>query len=73
MVGDLLVMAVSGRPLYDIGFEYGVVRALPMFLLIPALLKRGLGFYPALVLGCLLTMALYGLMIWVGPKLGLKL
>ena len=34
---------------------------------------EGRGFYPALVLGCLLTMALYGLMIWVGPKLGLKL
>ena len=50
-----------------------VLPSLPMFLLIPALLKRGLGFYPALVLGCLLTMALYGLMIWVGPKLGLKL
>ncbi len=50
-----------------------VLPSLPMFLLIPALLKRGLGFYPALVLGCLLTMALYGLMIRVGPQLGLKL
>lgn len=50
-----------------------VLPSLPMFLLIPALLKRGMGFYPALVLGCLLTMALYGLMIWVGPKPGLKL
>ena len=59
MVGDLLVMAVSGRPLYDIGFEYGVVRALPMFLLglciarvvedgkTPVLLAQGLGWLSA--------------------------
>ena len=50
-----------------------VLPSLPMFLLIPALLKRGLGFYPALLLGCILTMALYGLMVWIGPRMGLKL
>jgi hypothetical protein len=44
-----------------------------MFLLIPALLKRGMGFYPALLLGCVMTMALYALMIWIGPRMGLKL
>jgi hypothetical protein len=50
-----------------------VLPSLPMFLLIPALLKRGMGFYPALVVGCGLTMALYGMMIWIGPRMGLKL
>jgi hypothetical protein len=37
-----------------------VLPSLPMFLVIPMLLKRGMGFWPALGLGCLLTMLLYG-------------
>jgi hypothetical protein len=44
-----------------------------MFLLIPALLKRGAPFWAALVAGCALTMALYAAMVWAGPRLGLKL
>lgn len=36
-----------------------VLPSLPMFLVIPMLLKRGLGFWPALGLGCLLTVVLY--------------
>ena len=50
-----------------------VLPSLPMFLLIPALLRRGVGFWPALAAGCLLTMALYALMIWLGPRFGLRL
>lgn len=50
-----------------------VLPSLPMFLLIPVLLKRGVGFWPALVAGCILTMALYSAMVWVGPRVGLKL
>lgn len=36
-----------------------VLPSLPMFLLIPALLKRGIGFWPALAAGVVLTMLLY--------------
>ena len=50
-----------------------VLPSLPLFLVVPGLLKRGLGFYPALAAGCLLTIALYALMVWVGPRFGLKL
>lgn len=50
-----------------------VLPSLPMFLLIPVLLKRGIGFWPALVAGCVLTMALYSAMVWAGPRAGLKL
>ena len=50
-----------------------VLPSLPMFLLIPALLRRGAPFWAALAAGCVLTMALYGLMTWLGPKAGLKL
>jgi len=55
------------------GTFWFVLPSLPMFLLIPALLKRGVGFWPALAAGCLLTMTLYGLMVWLGPRLGLRL
>ena len=55
------------------GTFWFVLPSLPMFLLIPALLKRGTPFWAALVAGCALTMALYAAMVWAGPKLGLKL
>lgn len=48
-----------------------VIPSLPMFLMIPALLRHGVGFWPALVAGCALTMALYALMAWLGPRVGL--
>jgi hypothetical protein len=50
-----------------------VLPSLPMFLLIPLMLRSGWGFWPSLVAGCLLTMALYAAMIALGPKLGLRL
>jgi hypothetical protein len=55
------------------GTLWFVLPSLPMFLLIPALLKRGVGFWPALAAGCLLTVALYALMTWLAPKVGLRL
>src|SRR3982750_2707606 len=39
-----------------------VLPSLPMFLLIPALLRQGAGFWIALAAGCALTMILYALM-----------
>jgi hypothetical protein len=50
-----------------------VLPSLPMFLLIPALLRYGTPFWLALSLGCLLTIALYLAMTWVGPRFGLRL
>jgi len=41
-----------------------VLPSLPMFLMVPVLLKRGTGFWPALGLGCLLTVGLYLMMAW---------
>jgi hypothetical protein len=46
-----------------------VLPSLPMFLVIPLLLKRGVGFWPALAAGCILTMALYAAMVWASPRL----
>lgn len=50
-----------------------VLPSLPMFLLIPVLLKRGVGFYPSLACGCVLTIGLYVAMTMVAPRFGLKL
>ncbi|WP_375381129.1 DUF3147 family protein [uncultured Sphingomonas sp.] len=50
-----------------------VLPSLPMFLLIPALLRHGTGFWPALLAGCGLTIGLYAMMTWLGPRFGLQL
>jgi hypothetical protein len=50
-----------------------VLPSLPMFLLIPLLLKRGIGFWPSLAAGCILTMALYAAMVWAAPRLGIRI
>ena len=47
--------------------------SMPLFLVLPAMLRAGLGFWLALVLACALTVALYLGMIWVGPRFGLRL
>lgn len=50
-----------------------VLPSLPMFLVIPAMLRQGFAFWVALVSGCALTVLLYALMIWAGPRLGIRL
>lgn len=50
-----------------------VLPSLPMFLVIPALLRSGWSFWAALTVGCGLTILLYSLMVTVGPRLGLRL
>lgn len=50
-----------------------VLPSLPMFLLIPFLIRQGYSFWLALGLGCLLTIALYLAMTWLGPRVGLRL
>lgn len=50
-----------------------VLPSLPMFLLIPALLRHGVSFWIALAAGCALTIALYVAMTLVAPRFGLQL
>ncbi|KQM21175.1 hypothetical protein ASE73_05720 [Sphingomonas sp. Leaf24] len=50
-----------------------VLPSLPMFLLIPALLRAGLPFWLALTLGCILTIVLYSAMTVLAPRFGLRL
>jgi hypothetical protein len=50
-----------------------VLPSLPMFLLIPQMLRSGWPFWLSLVAGCVVTVALYGLMMALAPRLGLRL
>jgi len=50
-----------------------VLPSLPMFLLIPMLIRQGQTFWLALAAGCVLTMVLYSGMVAFGPRFGLKL
>jgi hypothetical protein len=47
--------------------------SMPMFLIIPAMLRRGFGFWPALGIGCAVTILLYFAMISAAARFGLKL
>ncbi len=50
-----------------------VIPSLPMFLLIPFILRLGIGFWPALIAGCALTIILYTSLTFLGPRFGLPL
>ena len=50
-----------------------VLPSLPMFLAIPVMLRSGWNFWIALAAGCALTVALYLLMMNLGPRFGLRL
>ena len=50
-----------------------VLPSLPMFLLIPWLLRQGVSFWAALTIGSILTVALYTAMAAMGPRFGVRL
>jgi hypothetical protein len=50
-----------------------VLPSLPIFLVLPAMLRHGLGFWPALAFSCLLTLALYSLTVWMLSRFGVQL
>ncbi|WP_339689356.1 DUF3147 family protein [uncultured Parasphingorhabdus sp.] len=50
-----------------------VLPSLPMFLLIPMMLRNGISFWLALAAGCLLTISLYLVMAFVGRRIGLPI
>jgi hypothetical protein len=50
-----------------------VLPSLPMFLLIPAMLRAGQGFWFALAAGCVLTFLLYLLTAWILARFGIQL
>lgn len=47
-----------------------VLPTLPMFLVLPALLRGGIGFWPALGLACAMTVLLYAATVWALGRFG---
>ena len=50
-----------------------VLPSLPMFLMLPALLRAGVGFWPSLAAGCAVTVILYFITAWVLARFGIHL
>lgn len=50
-----------------------VLPSLPMFLVMPVMLRAGLPFWLSLTVGCAVTVVLYSLMAAFGPRFGLRL
>ena len=50
-----------------------VLPSLPMFLVLPAMLRAGVGFWPSLAACCALTVMLYFITAWVMARFGLDL
>ena len=50
-----------------------VLPSLPMFLLIPLMLRQGMSFWLALVIGSVVTVSLYLAMTWIAPRVGIRL
>lgn len=50
-----------------------VLPSLPLFLILPALLRSGAGFWAALGISCAVTLALYAAFFWIAPRLGIPL
>lgn len=50
-----------------------ILPTLPMFLVLPALLRNGVSFFAALGLSCLLTMILFAAMVWTLGRFGVTL
>ena len=50
-----------------------LLPSMPLFLVLPAMLRSGMSFWVALALGVIMTAALYAVMFWAAPRLGLRL
>jgi hypothetical protein len=50
-----------------------VLPSLPMFLVLPAMLRAGAGFWPSMAASCVLTIALYLVTAWVLTRFGIRL
>ena len=66
--GDVAAIAALSH-----GIFWMVIASLPLFLILPALLKNGMAFWPALGLSCLATIGVYFAMAWVLGRFGVRI
>jgi hypothetical protein len=50
-----------------------ILPSLPMFIVLPWLLRSGLGFWVGMAIAVAGTLALYAAWFWVAPRIGIKL
>jgi hypothetical protein len=78
---SLLGMAFLWQDTHDVerlarlstGIFWLVLPSLALFAALPVLLRRGVGFYPALAIGCALTALGYGLLLALLRRAGVAL
>ena len=58
---------------YSLATVWYVLPSLPMFMVIPLLLRGGFGFWLSLAIGCALTMVLYTVTVWIASRFGFHL
>ena len=56
-----------------IGTFWFVLPSLPLFLIIPLLIRAGWGFWPAILAACAVTLGLYAAMFALSARLGIRL
>jgi hypothetical protein len=66
--GDSLRIAAHAQSTF-----WYVLPTLPMFLVMPAMLRSGIGFWPTLAACCALTVVLYLATVWALAKFGIAL
>ena len=57
----------------SLGAFWFFLPSIPMFLIIPALLRSGMSFAVTMFLACAITILLYAAMSWVAPRVGIVL
>jgi hypothetical protein len=57
----------------SIGAFWFFLPSIPMFLIIPALLRSGVGFVATMAIACVMTIILYAAMNWLAPRVGIVL
>ena len=50
-----------------------IVPSVPLFIVLPLLIRSGVGFWPSMAIVVVGTLGLYALMFWAAPRLGVKL
>ena len=50
-----------------------VLPSLPLFMIIPLLIRAGWGFWPAILIACVVTLGLYAAMFAVSGRFGIRL
>ena len=56
----------------SLGAFWFVLPSLPLFLIVPGLIRSGWGFWPAVLAACAVTLALYAAMFALSARLGMR-